>query len=218
MAVTFPDGSVVGFATTISAAQAFSDGTNADPLDITATGLTEGSVIAVTSAKWPGLVNIATEVGAVDAGVAELLGIDTSDTTLYVPGNGAGQLVVASNFVDFSQQGELTPSGGEPQTYNGKYLENPLGQEFQIPIGQTARSSALTLDYDKELPWYKAAKAQSRKRQPTVIRITLPNGDAIYEWGYLHFNGSLPLTSGQPIKNTATFYFQSAEGTLVARA
>uniref|UniRef100_UPI00334230AD phage tail tube protein n=1 Tax=Castellaniella defragrans TaxID=75697 RepID=UPI00334230AD len=218
MALKFPDGSVIGFSTVLSAPIAFSAITNATIPEITHTGaIVEGDILAFQSG-WPSLNNRVAVAGATSTGETEILGIDTTDTELFPAGRGVGSVLIASDFVDFSQQGELTSSGGEPQTYTGKWLEDPLGQEFQVPIGQTARSYALPLDYDKDLPWFAAAKAVTRKRKPVVIRIVLPGGDTIYEYGYLHFNPGLNMQSGNPIKNAVNFYLLGTEGTLIEAA
>lgn len=218
MALHFPDGSVIGFSTAIAAAIPFTAITNATIPEITTSGsIAEDSVLVVQSG-WPSLNNRAVVAGATLSTETELIGVDTTDTTLYPAGRGIGTVAIASSFVDFSQQGELTSSGGEPQLYTGKWLEDQLGQEFQVPIGQSARSYSLPLDYDKDLPWFEAAKAVSRKRKPVVIRIVLPGGDIIYEYGYVHFNPGLNMQSGQPIKNAVNFYLLGTEGTLIEAA
>ena len=215
MALTFPDGSVIGFSTAIAAPIPFTAITNAAVPEITTAGSIAEDSILVVQSGWPSLNNRAVVAGATLSTETELIGIDTTDTTLYPAGRGIGTVAIASSFVDFSQQGELTSSGGEPQLYTGKWLEDPLGQEFQVPIGQSARSYSLPLDYDKDLPWFEAAKAVTRKRKPVVIRIALPGGDIIYEYGYVHFNPGLNLQAGSPIKNAANFYLLGTEGTLI---
>lgn len=215
MALTFPDGSVIGFSTAIAAPIPFTAITNAAVPEITTAGSIAEDSILVVQSGWPSLNNRAVVAGATLSTETELIGVDTTDTTLYPAGRGIGAVAIASSFVDFSQQGELTSSGGEPQLYTGKWLEDQLGQEFQVPIGQSARSYSLPLDYDKDLPWFEAAKAVSRKRKPVVIRISLPGGDIIYEYGYLHFNPGLNMQSGNPIKNAVNFYLLGTEGTLI---
>jgi len=215
MALKFPDGSVIGFSTAIAAAIPFSAITNAAIPEITHSGVIAEESLLVVQSGWPSLNNRVVVAGETDTDQTELIGIDTTDTGLFPAGRGAGTVAIASSFIDFSQQGELTSSGGEPQTYTGKWLEDPLGQEFQVPIGQTARTYSLPLDYDRSLPWYAAAKEVSRKRKPVVIRIALPDGDTIYEYGWLHFNPSMNMQSGNPIKNAAMFYLLGSEGTLI---
>ena len=215
MALTFPDGSVIGFSTAIAAPIPFTAITNAAVPEITTAGSIAEDSILVVQSGWPSLNNRAVVAGATLSTETELIGVDTTDTTLYPAGRGIGTVAIASSFVDFSQQGELTSAGGEPQLYTGKWLEDPLGQEFQVPIGQSARSYSLPLDYDKDLPWFEAAKTVSRKRKPVVIRIALPGGDMIYEYGYLHFNPGLNMQSGNPIKNAVNFYLLGTEGTLI---
>lgn len=218
MALTFPDGSVIGFSTAIAAPIPFTAITNAAVPEITTAGSIAEDSILVVQSGWPSLNNRAVVAGATLSTETELIGIDTTDTELYPAGRGIGTVAIASSFVDFSQQGELTSAGGEPQLYTGKWLEDQLGQEFQVPIGQSARSYGLPLDYDRSLPWFEAAKAVTRKRKPVVIRIALPGGDMIYEYGYVHFNPGLNLNSGQPIKNAVNFYLLGTEGTLIEAA
>ncbi|MBV6304937.1 phage tail protein [Candidimonas humi] len=215
MSTIFADGSVVGFATVAGTAVPFSAITNAKPPIADITGdLDEGDVIAISSNNGA-LNRRPTVAGTVDSSGAELLGLDTTNTTLYPASGITGSLVAWSDFVDFSQQGDLAISGGEPQTYTGKYLEDPFGQEFAIPIGATARQYTLPLDYDDTLPWYAAAITATAERKPRVIRIKLPNGDMYYEYGYLHFNPSPALSSGNPAKNTATLLVFNERGTLI---
>lgn len=218
MSLKFPDGSVIGFSTAIAAAIPFTAITNAATPEITTSGTIAEDSILVVQSGWPYLNNRAVVAGATDMGDTEIIGIDTTDTTLFPAGRGIGTVAIASSFVDFSQQGELTSSGGEPQLYTGKWLEDPLGQEFQVPIGQSARSYSLPLDYDKDLAWFEPAKAATRRRKPVVIRISLPGGDIIYEYGYVHFNPGLNMQSGNPIKNAVNFYLLGTEGTLIEAA
>lgn len=218
MGLHFPDGSVIGFSTAIAAAIPFTAITNATVPEITTAGSIAEDSILVVQSGWPSLNNRVVVAGETLSTETELIGIDTTDTTLFPAGRGLGSVAIASSFVDFSQQGELTSSGGGPQLYTGKHLEDPLGQEFQVPVGQTARSYSLPLDYDRTLPWFETAKAVTRKQKPVVIRIALPGGDIIYEYGYVHFNPGLNMQSGQPIKNAVNFYLLGTEGTLIEAA
>lgn len=218
MALKFPDGSVVGFATALAEPIPFTTISNGSPAEITHEGTLAKDAVVVVASSWAAINNRAAVAGLTATGKTPLIGIDTTDNDLFRPGGGKGSVAVASTFIDFSQQGELSSSGGEPQTYTGKWLEDPMGQEFQVPIGQSARQYALQLDYDASMPWFEAAKAISRKRKPTVIRIQLPDGDIVYEFGYVHFNPGLNMQSGNPIKNAVTFYLMSSEGTLIPAA
>ena len=220
MSLTFPDGSVVGFSTAFATPVVASAISNANPAvaTITAAAVTSGQVL-VCKSPWAGLNQRIAVAGTVAGTSCPLLGINTAAVTEYPIGGGANTtLMAATTFVDFSQQGELSNSGGEPQTYTGKWLEDPLGKEFQVPVGQSAQVYTLPLDMDRSLPWFAAAKAASRKRTPIVLRVRLPNGDMYYQYAYMHFNSALGLTAGQPIKNTATFYVISPEDTLIEAA
>ncbi|MCX5592025.1 phage tail tube protein [Alcaligenes endophyticus] len=216
MALKFPDGSIVGFATALAEPIPFTAISNGSPAVITHDGTIAKGGVLVVSSSWAAINNRVGAAGETTVGKTPLIGIDTTDPDLLRVGRGAGTVSLASTFINFSQQGELSSSGGEPQTYTGKWLEDPMGQEFQVPIGQSARQYSLQLDYDASMPWFEAAKAITRKRKPTVIRIQLPDGDIVYEYGYVHFNPGLNMQSGNPIKNAVNFYLMSSEGTLVS--
>ena len=133
MALTFPDGAIVGFSTATAAPIPFTAITNAAVPEITTAGSIAEDSILVVQSGWPSLNNRAVVAGATLSTETELIGINTTDTELFPAGRGVGTVAIASSFVDFSQQGELTSGGGEPQLYTGKWLEDPLGQEFQGP-------------------------------------------------------------------------------------
>ena len=218
MALKFPDGSVIGFSTAIASPIAVTAVTNAATPDIThASTIASGSALVVQSG-WALLNNRVVVAGTTVSTETAIKGINTTDTDLFPAGKGIGTVAIASSFVDFSQQGELASAGGEPQTYTGKWLEDPLGQEFQVPIGQTARTYSLPLDYDASLAWFDKAKEVTRKRKPVVIRIAMPDGDIIYEYGYVHFSPGMNMQSGNPIKNAVNFYLLGSEGTLIEAA
>lgn len=220
MALHFPDGSVIGFATALAAAVDFSAITNdTNPVITHATGTFAVDDVMIMQSGWPNLKNrVMLANAATSTGTTELKGIDTTDTKLFPAGKGAGGVIVASSFVDFSQQGELTSGGGEAKLYTNTWLEDQLGQEFSVPVGTTARTYSLPLDFDSKLPWYEAAKTITRKRTPTVIRIALPDGDVIYEYGYVFFNAAMNMQSANPIKNKVSFHLFGSEGTLIDAA
>mgnify|MGYP000865723921 FL=1 len=207
MTLRFPNGAQFGFSTTISAAISATAISNTNPAEVTtASGARAADDVVVIQSSHPMLNNLATQVGEVAAGVAELLGLDTSDATLYDNlGEASVTLLKASGFVDFTQQGDPTTGGGDQQFWTGVLLEDRSGQQISIPTFKNAKTITVPLHYDPTLPWYQAAVKADLKKAPVVIRCKLPDGDTIYRYGYISFDGDPTMSANNPMGNTATF-------------
>ncbi len=212
MALKFPNGSVVGFSTTLAAPASFTTISNANPPVSNAT-LTEDDVAVVLASGWPGILNRVAVAGA----AGQLIGLDTSSTLDYPAGEGAGTVAVADDFVDFSQQGDLTTAGGEQQFWQGQFLEDRSGRQIQVPTFKNAKTLTLPLYFDPALPWYDAAVAADRRKEPVVLRIRLPDGDTMYRYGYMSFDSDPTMSANNPMQVTMTFS-ALADSTMVEAA
>lgn len=203
MALKMPKGVQFGFAQLDTAdALPVTGFTSAKPTVATGVTAAAGTIVVVGAPGWPGINNIATELGA--AGV--LLGVDTSNQRLYPSGtSGAGDVKVVGDFVDFTQQGDPTTSGGDQQFWNGQLLEDPTGRQLSIPTFKNAKVFTIPLYYDPSLPWYAAAKEVDAIGEPVVLRCKIPGGDTLYRYGYLTFDGDPTMTANTPMGNTVTF-------------
>ena len=222
MALKFPKGPQLGFANVIPAIIAATAISKADPAVATVTtgAVVEDDVLLIEVPGWPIINNRVAQAGTVNAGASDsviLLGIDTSSTALFPGASGAAKLYKADDFVDFTQQGEPSMSGGEQQFWSGQFLEDPTGQQINVPTYKNARVLTIPLYYDPKLPWYKAAKEVDAIGKPVILRAKLPGGDVQYRYGYLSFNGDPSIANNAPNSNTATFT-QLAESTLVEAA
>lgn len=207
MSLKFPNGAVFGISTAIAAAVAASAVSNAAIAVATVpTGsVDEGDVLVVLS-DWTDANNTAVRAGEVAAGASDtvqLLGMDTSDISVFPAGKANARVMVASDFVDFNQQGEVSTSGGDQQFWTGQFLE--ATRQISVPTVKNAKVFTLPLFFDPKLPWYAAAKAADRKRKPIVLRCVLPDGDVIYRYGYFSFDADPTMASNTPMGNTATF-------------
>lgn len=206
MALHFPNGSVFGIATTYAQPIVVSAISNAKPAVATSAGtVTEGDVLVISS-NWPGLNNRATQAGDVTSGIT-LLGIDTTNAELYPSGTsgGAGSLVVASDFVDFDQQGDVSTSGGDQQFWTGQFLEDATGNQIQYPTFKNARTITIPLYADNTRPWYDPLVAADLAKEPVVLRFRRPNGDMTYYNGYLSFDSDPSHSANNPDQYTVTF-------------
>ena len=207
MSLKFPNGTVFGFSTALSAAIAVSGISNANPAIASigaGAGIGADDVLVLTSG-WSGINERVAVAGAVTESSVVLRGIDTSDNADYPSGGGAGSLVKASDWIEFNQQGELSTSGGEQQFWTGQFLEDRTGRQIQVPTFKNAKTFTLPLHYDPDQPWYAAAKRIDSKRSPVVLRMRLPDGDTIYRYGYLSFDSDPTVAVNTPMQNTMTF-------------
>jgi len=207
MALKLPKGTQFGFAPVIAAKIPATGFSKADPAlaSVAAGTVSVGEVVLIGAPGWPMLNNRVAEAGAESAGAVELLGVDTTDATLYPGISGAGSVQIAGDFIDFTQQGDASTSGGDQQYWSGTLLEDPTGRQIQIPTTKNAKTLTLPLYFDPALPWYKAAKAVDAKGEPVILRGKLPGGDCIYWYGYMSFDGDPSITSNTPMGNTMTF-------------
>jgi hypothetical protein len=207
MSLKFPNGAVFGISTAIAAAIAVSAVSNANPAVATLpTGTVDEGDILVLLSDWVEANNTAVEAGTVTAGASDtvqLLGLDTTDVTVFKAGQANARVMVASGFVDFNQQGELSTSGGDQQFWTGQFLE--ANRQISVPTVKNAKVFTLPLFFDPKLPWYAAAKTADRRREPLVLRCVLPDGDIIYRYGYLSFDADPTMAANTPMGNTATF-------------
>lgn len=206
MSLSMPNGTIFGFSTAIGAAIVASAVSNANPAIATVPAATvdAGDVLVALSPGWPNANNIAVEAGTAATAV-ELLGLDTTETFLFPAGEAGMTLMVASNFVDFSQQGDLSMSGGEQNYWNGQFLEDRSGRQISMPTFKTSKIMTLPLFYDPSLPWYNAAKLIDAKREAVVLRAVLPNGDRQYRYGFMSFDSDPSMAVNTPMGNVMTF-------------
>lgn len=219
MSFKFPKGAQYGFANILSAAIAATAISKADPAvaTVTADAVDEGDVLLIQVQGWPNLNNRVSEAGTVTTGASDsviLRGIDTSSSDRFPSASGAATIYKAGAFVDFTQQGEVSMSGGDQQFWNGQLLEDPTGQQISVPTYKNARTLTIPLYFDPKLPWYKAAKEVDAVGKPIILRAKLPGGDVQYYYGYLSFSGDPSIAMNTPMGNTATFTALS-ESTLV---
>jgi hypothetical protein len=209
MSLTFPNGAVFGFSTAIGAAIAASAVSNADPAVATvATGAVDADDVLVMQSSWSLANNAVAEAGTVTTGATDtvqLLGLDSTDTELYPAAGASMTLMKASGFVDFSQQGDPSTSGGDQNFWTGQFLEDRSGRQINVPTFKSAMTLTLPVYFDKSAPWFAAAKLADAKRQPIVLRCTLPDGAKLYRYGYLSFNSDPSIAANNPMGNTVTF-------------
>lgn len=207
MAYTLPDGSKLFLSTTFGSPLNVSAITNAAPAAATVTGhgLTAGTPVLFQSG-WEDADGRVFRVDDPTTNAFDMLGLDSSDTTLYTPGGGTGTVKAITAWQEIQQVLNPSTSGGEQQFATVE----PLAKRnaIQLPTNFSPMTLTVPIGDDPTLPGYIALKAASDKREQRVLRIQKPNGATNYFFGYVSLNEVPSMTKGQVDTVTATFSMQ----------
>lgn len=181
MAVSLPNGIILALATAYASAVTVTAISNASEAVATATNtFVAGDYVEFTSG-WSNANGRIFRVKSPTGANFVLEGLDTTSTTLFPAGSGAGSVRKINTWTQIQQVMELTSSGGEPQYATFSFLED--NYDRQIPTTTSAQSLAIQVADDPTLAGYQALKAAALTRVPTALRGQLPQG------GYLLYNG-----------------------------
>lgn len=187
MSVSLPNGSIVAIASGYGSPVTVSAITNANPGVATATahGFADGDYIEVTSG-WSRLTDKIVRVDAPATDSFSLEGINTTSTTIYPSGGGAGSAREITGWTQLSQILDSSSTGGEQQFTEYQFLE--ADAQKRIPTFKSAAGITFTIADDPALAGYILAKEANDDREPRAVRITLPNG------GILLYNAYISLS------------------------
>ncbi len=208
MSAKLPDGAIVTLSTTLGSAKTVSALTNANPGVATSTahGFVNGDIVLMNSG-WSNLNQKAVRVAGSVANAFNLDGIDTSLTSLYPAGSGAGTAALVGGFTQISQIMGLTTQGGDQQYATFSFLEQ--NYETNLPTVFSAQSISLEIADDPSLSGYIALKAAADSRAFRVLKLQLPDGSFILYYGQISFNETPSLNKGQVMVVKATFALQA---------
>lgn len=196
MAISLPNGALVAMASGYGSPLTVSAITNANPgvASSTGHGLTDGDIVEVTSG-WSRLTEKVVKVDQLSADTFGLVGIDTSLTSIYSAGGGAGSVRKVTGFTQLAQILDSSSSGGEQQFLEYQLLEGDA--QKRIPTFKSAAGLTFSVADDPSLPGYILASAANDDRLPRAVRITLPSGATIYYNAYISLNKTPSLTVNQ---------------------
>lgn len=210
MSQLFINGAQYAFATAAAADVPITGITNADPAVASATSDPLAGDIVLLKSNWSALIGQACKVGTVVAGTSfEMLGIDTTDTTLYPAGEGAGSYQTLSSFVSLSQIRDIAQQGGDFNDFTWAYVEDRALRQRSRPTDANPLKLTFTLDYDPSLPWFAALESVTNKQMLTAMRETLPDGTVLLYTGYIAFNKSPTRQRNQNMTVTAVMTINS---------
>jgi hypothetical protein len=203
MSVTVPNGALVSIASGYAAPVTITALSNASVAVATAAGHTfvAGDFAEVTSG-WSRLTNKVVKIGAVTATTFELLGIDSTLTSIYPAGSGIGSARKVSGYTQLSQILSSSSSGGDQQFLTYQFLESD--SQKQIPTFKNAAGLTFGVADDVTQPGYMIASVANDDRLPRAVKITLPSGSVISYNAYVSINKTPSLTVNELMQIQAT--------------
>lgn len=207
MSISLPNGATLKLATVYGSAIAVTAASNANPVVLTAAahGLANGDLVEVSSG-WSRINNRIFRVSLSASGTFALEGLDTSNTTTYTPGGGAGSVRKITTLTQITQILETTSSGGEMGFTEVSLLENDFST--QLPTQASAQSIAISIADDPSLPGFIAVKAAAETRSPRALVVTLPNNSVILYNGIVSLDETPSLTKNSVMAVKSTFSLQ----------
>lgn len=200
------NGAQYAIASVLAQAVAISNITNANPaLALAAATPTAGDIVIVSSG-WSTVDEAPAKVGTVieDASFG-LLGYDTTDLVFHPAGEGVGEYVVASGWVNLPKIHDIQKSGGEQNYATRQYVSDPSGKQVQAPTFKSARNRTYLLDYQPDKPHFAALVELDKSQKITVLRETLRNGDVIYYAGRASFDQDPTTALNEFLSNSFAF-------------
>lgn len=194
MSVSLPNGALVAIASGYGASKTMSAVTNANPGVATFAsghGFASAGIVEITS-EWSRLTEKVVKLGTVSGDTAPLVGIDTSLTSIYPSGGGAGSARSITGWTQLSQILTSSSSGGEQQFLEYQFLESDA--QKKIPTFKSASGLTFSIADDATQAGYILAAAANDDRLPRAVSITLPSGSVIYYNAYISMNKTPSLS------------------------
>jgi len=196
MAVSVPNNSTFSVATTYAAPITVSAATNASEAVLTtlANTFAAGDIVEYTSGWQKANLRLFRVKVATSTSVT-LEGFNTTSTTMFATGNGAGSLRKVQAWTVLPFMKEFAVTGGDPKYNTEEYLD--IEDEIQMFNGFAAASIAMSIADDPSLPHNAVLQAATDTQAVTAIRVVLPSGAPLLYNGVLGFNPSPTLVKGQ---------------------
>jgi hypothetical protein len=137
-----------------------------------------------------------------------LEGLDTTDTTIFVPGSGVGSVRKITTWVPVTGVVQADIAGGDGKTVEVNILDSDM--PIMLPDGFTATSVTLTLIDEPTKAHHPALRAISDGVKLTALKGVLPGGGGTLLYaGYCSYNESPSLAKGNVMAVKATFSLQN---------
>ncbi len=195
MAFNLPEGSRFQFSSTFAATKTVSAISNANPAVCTSTahGYITGDEILLTSG-WEDATNTVYRVTMIDANSFSIQGLNSTSTTVYPAGTGAGTAQKISSFTDIPQVLTISASGGDARFTDVQLLASR--NALRIPVGFNATTTTLSLAHDPSLAGYQTMLDISRTTTKVAFKV-VGNGGSEYGYGYMSVSEVASRSAGQ---------------------
>jgi hypothetical protein len=185
MAVSLPNGATIAVGSSYGSTKTLSAFSNANPGVATleaSHGVIVGDIFEVTSG-WSRANGNVYRASAVATNDITVEGLNTSSTTLFPAGSGAGSIREVSAWTQITQILETSTSGGEQQFVTYSFLEDDA--EHQIPTVKSPITFKFKVGDDASLAHYAVLAAADADRQQRAVRVVLPSSSVIYWSAYI---------------------------------
>lgn len=208
MAYALPNGSTFEVANTLAASKTITAITNgaAPSVSSTAHGLVVGDFIVIASG-WSKLHNRVFKVATSTTDAFTLAGVDTTNTTLFPTGQGAGSFQKVLTWVNIPQITEVSFSGGEQQFINFAFLEDV--DEKQMPTSKSAISMSLTVADDPTLDFVPVVEAADIDLKPRPVRLNLVSGSVMAYNAIISITATPTVTRDELMTRVITLSLQA---------
>ena len=199
MAIRLPSGATVAIASAYGTSVTVTAISNAGTAVATAgTGVgTAGEIVELTTG-WDRANGRLFRIQSVSGGTAYALeGFDSSSTSDYPSGSGAGSMRKLSTWTSITQVQSVASSGGDIQFVDTTSLADFT--QKQIPNTRSPNQITFTVFDDPSLEYFATVRSVSESRTPTGLRVVLPGGSPFYANGYWSLQSVPNLTSNQAI-------------------
>lgn len=204
-----PTGTITSVATALATAKNITAISNAASAVCTcvAHGYTTNDIVLVYSA-WGRLNYRSFKVTSLTVDTFALVDADTTNTSFFSPGGGAGTVQKINTWVDMDRTMNHSSSGGEPKPVTFKFTESDV--ETVINDGFTAVQRTFEMDADMiGTPGYNAIKTLSANQTATVIRRRAKTGAFTLIPGTVSFNEEEIEAEGQIVRVKGTINGQN---------
>lgn len=192
-AISLPNGALISIASGYGSLLTVSAITNANPAVATSTahGLVNGDFVEVNSG-WSRLTDKVVRVSGVTANTFNLEGIDTTLTSIYPIGGGAGAVRKVTGYTQLSQILSSASDGGEQQFITYQFLESDA--EKKIPTFKSASGLTFSVADDATQAGYILAAVANDDRLKRAVKATLPSGSVISYNAFISLNKTPSMT------------------------
>lgn len=208
MAITLAVGTTVSIGT-LASAKTMSAVTNATQAVATLAashGVIANDIIYIATSGWQRLARRVVRAESVSTNDVTLDDINTSSTTYYPAGTGAGTIQEVSAWTQITQlTRDIQISGGEAQYTDVTTLDDVVDQE--VPTRRSPYRVRLPIYFDAALSWVATVRAADEANTILPVRFSFPNGNLIYASAYWRF-ADFPTIEGETLRGSVDLAIQ----------